>query len=224
MFHSRLMLAPRTTTVLAVAIALLGCEAEGQAQAETKQSAASASAPAPASAGSGAFDPDNPPAGWVKCHKNHCHHQDGRVASYAQVMQENGLTTIKGGAAPQAAPPAPDDVAAPPADAVKSESGLVSRVLKTGSGTTKPGPTSKVTVHYTGWTTDGKSFDSSISRGKPAQFPLNRVIPGWTEGMQLMVAGEERRFWIPENLAYQGKPGKPAGMLVFDVELIEVHD
>ena len=73
-----------------------------------------------------------------------------------------------------------------------------------------------------GFTNDGKGFDSSISRGKPASFPLNRVIPGWTEGVQLMSVGEERRFWIPEKLAYQGRPGKPPGMLVFDVELLEI--
>ncbi|MBL8741051.1 MAG: FKBP-type peptidyl-prolyl cis-trans isomerase [Myxococcales bacterium] len=211
-------------SLFAVTFALLACEAEGQAQAETKQSAASASGSAPAAAAGGVFDPDNPPAGWIKCHKNHCHHQDGRVASYSQVMQENGLTSIKGGAAPQAAPAAPSDVAAPPADAEKTASGLASKVLKAGLGTVNPTATSKVSVHYTGWTTDGKSFDSSIPRGKPAQFPLNRVIPGWTEGLALMVVGEERRFWIPENLAYQGKPGKPAGMLVFDVELIEILD
>jgi peptidylprolyl isomerase len=104
-------------------------------------------------------------------------------------------------------------------------SGLASRVQKTGSGTAKPaGPTSVVTVHYTGWTTDGRSFDSSITRGQPAKFPLNKVIAGWTEGLQLMVVGEERRFWIPEELAYKGKSGKPAGMLVFDVELLEIQE
>ncbi|MBK8939317.1 MAG: FKBP-type peptidyl-prolyl cis-trans isomerase [Polyangiaceae bacterium] len=139
-------------------------------------------------------------------------------------MQEVGATKMVGGEAPAAAPPAPADVAAIPADAEKSGTGLAWRVLKPGTGTQKPGPTTVVSVHYTGWTTDGKSFDSSISRGKPAQFPLNRVIPGWTEGLQLMVVGEERRFWIPVELAYNGKPGKPAGMLVFDVELIEVRD
>ncbi len=79
-----------------------------------------------------------------------------------------------------------------------------------------------VTVHYTGWTTDGEMFDSSIQRGTPATFPLNRVIPGWTEGVALMVVGEKTRFWIPEELAYAGKPGAPAGMLVFDVELLEI--
>ena len=79
-------------------------------------------------------------------------------------------------------------------------------------------------VHYTGWTTDGKAFDSSVARGKPATFPLNRVIAGWTEGLQLMTVGEERRFWIPQDLAYKGRPGPPAGMLVFDVELLEFKD
>ena len=66
-------------------------------------------------------------------------------------------------------------------------------------------------------------FDSSVARGAPASFPLNRVIRGWTEGVQLMVAGEKRRFWIPESLAYGGRPGYPAGMLVFDVELISIR-
>lgn len=116
--------------------------------------------------------------------------------------------------------PAPDDVAAPPSDAEKTASGLVSKVLRPGKGTTHPTKTDVVTVHYTGWTTDGKSFDSSVSRGKPATFALDKVIPGWTEGVQLMVTGEKRRFWIPEKLAYKGKEGRPAGMLVFDVELI----
>jgi FKBP-type peptidyl-prolyl cis-trans isomerase len=116
--------------------------------------------------------------------------------------------------------PAPDDVAAPPADAEKTASGLASRVLTPGDGTTHPAKTDLVTVHYSGWTTDGKNFDSSLSGGKPVTFPLDKVIAGWTEGVQLMVAGEKRRFWIPEELAYKGKEGRPAGMLVFDVELI----
>jgi len=81
-----------------------------------------------------------------------------------------------------------------------------------------------VTVHYTGWTTDGKAFDSSITRGQPAQFPLNRVIKGWTEGLALMVEGEERRMWIPVELAYNGQKGKPEGMLVFDVELLSIKE
>ncbi len=119
-------------------------------------------------------------------------------------------------------PPVPDDVAAPPADAEVTRSGLASKVLKAGTGEEHPKASSRVKVHYSGWTTDGKMFDSSVTRGQPASFPLNRVIKGWTEGLQLMVEGEKRRFWIPENLAYGGQPGKPAGMLVFDVELLEI--
>jgi FKBP-type peptidyl-prolyl cis-trans isomerase len=122
------------------------------------------------------------------------------------------------------APKAPADVKAPPADAIKTKSGLVSKVLKAGSGTIHPRPTSTVTVHYSGWTTDGKMFDSSYSRGTPTTFPLGDVIEGWTEGLQLMVAGEQRRFWIPQELAYKGRPDTPQGMLVFDVELISIKD
>ena len=119
-------------------------------------------------------------------------------------------------------PPVPADVAAPPADATKTASGLAYKVLKQGEGGDKPGATSRVTVHYSGWTTDGKMFDSSILRGKPATFPLNGVIAGWTEGLQLMSEGDSYRFWIPVELAYQNRPGKPAGMLVFDVELLKI--
>ncbi len=120
------------------------------------------------------------------------------------------------------APPAPADVAAAPDNAAKTASGLASKVIKEGTGTVHPTATSNVSVHYTGWTTDGKMFDSSVVRGEPTSFPLNRVIPGWTEGLQLMVVGEKRRFWIPEDLAYKGSPGAPQGMLVFDVELLEI--
>jgi peptidylprolyl isomerase len=118
--------------------------------------------------------------------------------------------------------PAPDDVAAIPPNAHVEASGLASRVLIAGSGTRHPTSTSVVEVHYTGWTTDGRMFDSSVQRGQPASFPLGNVIAGWTEGVQLMVEGETRRFWIPQDLAYQGRPGPPAGMLVFDVQLIHI--
>ncbi len=121
-------------------------------------------------------------------------------------------------------PAAPADVAAPPADAEKTKSGLAFKVIKAGSGSARPTKKSTVTVHYTGWTTDGQMFDSSVARGKPSSFPLDRVITGWTEGVQLMVPGETRRFWIPEKLAYQGQDGKPKGMLVFDIELISIDD
>ena len=118
--------------------------------------------------------------------------------------------------------PAPSTVAAPPGDAERTPSGLSHKLLGEGRGTEHPGPRSTVTVHYTGWTTDGKMFDSSIKRKKVATFPLDRVIPGWGEGVQLMVQGERRRFWIPEELAYKGRPDRPQGMLVFDVELVAI--
>jgi len=120
--------------------------------------------------------------------------------------------------------PAPPDVAAPPADAIKTSSGLASKVLQIGFSNARPTPRSTARVHYTGWTTDGKMFDSSVARGEPAEFEVTGVIPGWTEGLQLMVVGEKRRFWIPGALAYDTDPdpNKPKGMLVFDVELIAV--
>jgi FKBP-type peptidyl-prolyl cis-trans isomerase len=119
--------------------------------------------------------------------------------------------------------PAPPDVAKPPADAARTKSGLASKVIKAGAGKMHPKGDDLVTVQYTGWTTDGKMFDSTLTDGKPATFPLNHVIAGWTEGVQLMVTGETRRFWIPEALAYKGQRD-PKGMLVFDVELVSFTD
>ena len=118
--------------------------------------------------------------------------------------------------------PAPKDVAAPPADAETTPSGLATKVLTPGKGTVRPALTDSVEVHYTGWTTDGKMFDSSVVHGKPLVFPLNGVIAGFSEGLQLMVEGEKRRLWIPGKLAYDGKPDRPQGMLVFDVELLRI--
>jgi FKBP-type peptidyl-prolyl cis-trans isomerase len=117
---------------------------------------------------------------------------------------------------------APADVKAPPADAKKTPSGLAYKVLTQGTGGRHPRPNSQVTVHYTGWTTDGKMFDSSVVRGEPTSFGLDGVIPGWTEGLQLMFEGEKTRFWIPEKLAYGGKQA-PYGLLVFDVELLKIQ-
>ncbi|MFL6278471.1 MAG: FKBP-type peptidyl-prolyl cis-trans isomerase [Vicinamibacterales bacterium] len=119
--------------------------------------------------------------------------------------------------------PAPPDVAAPPPDAVRTPTGLASKVLSPGRGTRHPRPNSQVVVHYTGWTTDGKMFDSSVARSQPATMSLDGVIAGWTEGVQMMVVGEKRRFWIPAKLAYEGQPGQPQGMLVFDIELIKIE-
>ncbi|MEP6915037.1 MAG: FKBP-type peptidyl-prolyl cis-trans isomerase, partial [Acidobacteriota bacterium] len=122
-----------------------------------------------------------------------------------------------------AAIPAPADVAAAPPGAHRSTTGLASAVLRPGNGTRHPRPNSQVTVHYTGWTTDGRMFDSSVARNEPATFGLDGVIPGWTEGVQMMVEGEKRRFWIPASLAYEGVPDRPQGLLVFDIELIKIQ-
>ena len=131
--------------------------------------------------------------------------------------------TFAGASGEQELIPAPSDVGAPPSDAKIRPFGLATKVIEAWSGTEHPGPTSQVTVNYTGWTTDGEMFDGSVAQGLTSAFPLNRVIRDWTEGLQLMVEGEKRRFWIPEDLAYRGQPDRPQGMLVFDVELIRIR-
>lgn len=134
------------------------------------------------------------------------------------------MLTACAGSTPPEAPglPAPPDVATPPPDSVKHTTGISSRVLQAGNGHRHPRATDTVVVHYTGWTTDGKMFDSSVQRGEPSEFRLTDVIKGWTDGVQMMVVGEKRRFWIPAELAYAGSPDKPQGMLVFDIELLEI--
>ena len=122
---------------------------------------------------------------------------------------------------PPATVAAPPDVAAAPANATKTASGLATRVITPGKGIVHPAKDDVVTIHYTGWKSDGSMFDSSVTRGKPSSFPVNRVIAGFSEGLQLMVPGEKRRLWIPEALAYKGAR-EPKGMLVFDIELIDI--
>ena len=118
---------------------------------------------------------------------------------------------------------APPDVKEPPADAHRTADGLAYKVLRPGTGLRHPTEFDRVTVHYTGWTTDGKMFDSSVARGMPATLGLQDVVKGWTEGVPLMVEGERARFWIPQDLAYKGQAGQPRGMLVFDIELIRIE-
>ena len=112
------------------------------------------------------------------------------------------------------------------AEGVKvTASGLQYQVVKEGDGQ-QPGPNDVVTVHYTGKLIDGTVFDSSVERGEPASFPLDKVIPGWTEGLQLMSEGSKYRLFIPSELAYgsQGAGDQilPNSTLIFDVELIKV--
>src|SRR5688572_13629247 len=119
---------------------------------------------------------------------------------------------------------APPDVKSPPDDAKRTPTGLAYKVMRVGRGVRNPSRFGRVTVHYTGWTTDGRMFDSSVTKGQPATFRLDDVVKGWTEGVPLMVEGERTRFWVPENLAYGGKGDGPRGMLVFDIELIRIEN
>ena len=115
----------------------------------------------------------------------------------------------------------------PPSDFVETASGLRYRILRQSTGK-KPTSASTVTVNYRGWLRHGKVFDSSYERGQPAEFGLNQVIAGWTEGLALMPVGAKYRFWIPASLAY-GEKGTPGGVigpnaaLVFDVELLGIQ-
>lgn len=105
-------------------------------------------------------------------------------------------------------------------------SGLQYEVLKSGSGESHPTASSTVRVHYHGTLIDGTVFDSSVERGETISFPLNRVIPGWTEGVQLMKVGDKFRFYIPSNLGYGNRSaGKisAGSTLIFDVELFEIQ-
>jgi FKBP-type peptidyl-prolyl cis-trans isomerase len=117
--------------------------------------------------------------------------------------------------------PAPADLGAPPNDAVKSSTGLISRMIKPGSSDEKPIATDVVTVNYTGWRSDGMMFDSSVARGQASTFPLDKVMVGWRECVMQMTIGETRRCWIPQALAYNGRAGRPTGTVVFDIELID---
>ena len=125
-------------------------------------------------------------------------------------------------------PPAPADVSSPPKGAQCTQLGVCYRELSPGrKGGKQPSPEGRVEVHYSGWTADGKLFDSSVGRGKTATFGVNQVIQGWSDGLLVMTEGSKYRFWIPSELAYGSaplRPGAPAGQLTFDIELIEVKE
>ena len=111
-------------------------------------------------------------------------------------------------------------------DVLTTASGLQYQVLNKGTGTTHPTASSTVKVHYHGTLLDGTVFDSSVERNEPISFPLNRVIAGWTEGVQLMVEGDKFKFFIPPQLAYgNSAAGKiqPGSTLIFEVELLEIQ-
>lgn len=173
----------------------------------------------------------------------------GLASSLALGACNRGAETTAADAADAAAPAAaaePDGAAAPTGadNAAKSEKFLADNARKAGVKTTasglqyevlaegpaagvSPKATDLVDVHYVGTLIDGVEFDSSRARGAAARFPLNQVIPGWTEGVQLMSEGDRYRFYVPAELAYgeQGTPGGPIGpdeALIFDVELLKV--
>lgn len=110
-------------------------------------------------------------------------------------------------------------------EVVETASGLQYQILQKGQGSTNPSANSTVKVHYHGMLINGTVFDSSVERGQPISFSLNQVIKGWTEGVQLMVAGDKFKFFIPPELGYGDRStGKiPAGsLLIFEVELLDV--
>jgi FKBP-type peptidyl-prolyl cis-trans isomerase len=123
------------------------------------------------------------------------------------------------------APAPPPDLKTPPPTPVETPSGVAIRVLEPGTGTTHPTMTSRVTLNYSGWTINGKLFESTIMSGHPAAFVVGTVLPGWREVLPKMVTGEKVRVWIPAALAYGDHPMErmaPAGSLVYDIELLEV--
>jgi peptidylprolyl isomerase len=116
-----------------------------------------------------------------------------------------------------ATPPPPDELPASevaiPTDGEKSATGLVSKLIRKGNSSEKAAATDVVTVHYTGWSSEGRLFDSSVVRGPASTFPLDKVMAGWRECVQLMTLGEKRRCWIPESLAYKARPDGPRAPL-----------
>lgn len=139
---------------------------------------------------------------------------DGITAGPAAGSSGNGPSSKSG-----------DRVSSKKSRIITTDSGLKYEILVEGSGP-RPGPTDTVKVHYHGTTLDGEVFDSTLDRGRPTMFPLNRVIKGWREGLQLMSVGSKYRFTVPPELAYgeRGAGDKigPNETLVFEIELLEV--
>jgi FKBP-type peptidyl-prolyl cis-trans isomerase len=119
-------------------------------------------------------------------------------------------------------PRPPKNLKAPPKGATTTASGLAYLAIAKGKGTRHPSATSHVEIHYSGWTANGELFDSSVARGHAATVPLDHVIPGWQEALQKMVEGDRYLVWIPERLAYGGKPGAPRGALIYEIELEKI--
>jgi peptidylprolyl isomerase len=124
------------------------------------------------------------------------------------------------------APPTPEDLKAAPPSARRFPTGVAFRVLHKGTGTQHPSPDRRLTLHYTGWTADGKLFESTVMSGHPAQLLASEVVPGWRDVVLELVVGDKARLWVPAAQAYGQKPARrslPAGDLVYDVELLAME-
>ncbi len=119
-------------------------------------------------------------------------------------------------------PTPPDNLVKPPEGAERTPSGAHTIRLEEGVGNKKPGPASTVLVHYMGWTQDGRSFDSSYTRGRPTGFKLDQIMPAFAEAVQMMVAREKRLVWIPGPVAAGNWTGSPRGPLVFEIEMVRI--
>lgn len=123
-------------------------------------------------------------------------------------------------------PATPGDLKHPPSTATMTPSGVALQVLTRGEGTTHPSASSRVSLHYSAWTAEGKLFETTVTTGHPGTFVMGNLLPGWREGVESMVVGEKTRLWIPAALAYGEKPPSrkvPAGNLVLDVQLLGIE-
>jgi peptidylprolyl isomerase len=157
---------------------------------------------------------------WIPAHLAYGDESNDPKAPAGPLIYDIELVSVAQGPAAPEAPPA--DVAAIPRNAKKTRSGLAYRVLRPGQGTRHPQPTDTVEVHYSGWRTDGRLFDTSTKRGLPATLVLTNVTPGWREALHLMVEGEKTRFWIPAPLIYGPSArllDKASRLFVFEIEL-----
>ena len=144
----------------------------------------------------------------------------------ALMAQELGEVSAPGGTCPDRTQA--NVLGNPRAPVQRTALGLAYCILEEGPPGMVPGPTDSVLVHYSGWTLDGRMFDSSVERGQPVQVAVNDVISGWTEGLRLMTPGDKARLWVPAHLGYgqhksTAHEDTPTGTLVFDIELIEVQ-
>lgn len=124
------------------------------------------------------------------------------------------------------APATPDDLKKPPSTATMTPSGVAVQVLERGGGTAHPTAASRVLLHYSTWTAEGKLFETTVTSGHPGTFLVGSVLAGWRDGLMSMVVGEKSRLWIPAALAYGEKPASrklPAGNLVIDVQLLAIE-